>query len=515
MANDSVDVRPCDDVASAFWDDLVATLADPGYLAALYEHDPFELLRAWAAIEENSCHRVAETYADVIQEPQVGKKFGPGLAELFVIRELCADKVERLLAALVVDARNAGDQQLLADRLGALVEAKRACERGAINEERLELCNEIGDFEGAADALCEKAWSRWLEGLSGESSGDEEKEARRLREELRELCLRRDLVRGLALWADAAAWMLYCEGKPKPMPRLLARQERLLRACGDQEHLCVCLLTRARILRVDPTSAVEARDKLDEAAAVAHDLGLARLFRAARIEQATLALLSNDESGALARMQGLDLSSDEADCEGSLERALRQALEFPDHWARSLEPEVRRGFCERAERLARELGDAGAVQWALGQLASVFEGTDSSRALAHCLERETIVRDLGRGLELAESLHCQAQAFLALGEPGRAAEALRNEEVVCSEHDLEWRLRTVRRTLRSALLAMLHRCSSRRLGAALLAELECVCRQLGDTSGALNAAKNRIRLLRQVKKAPERQQPDSQLYLDL
>ena len=264
----------------------------------------------------------------------------------------------------------------MADRLGEYVGPCRGDERRAINDERLELCRRIGDAAGEAEVLCDQAWGRWFDGLL-EEDADGERDSRRLLREQRQLCHRRGLTRGRALWADATAWLLFCDGWPGPMRRLFAMEEHLCRQCGDLGLLCVCLLERARILRVVPATRAKAWAKMEEAEMIARELGLALLVRAAVTDQGVAALVEGDERRSLALLRGVRARPAEGDSESSLEAALRQALEFPDDWERMVTESFAQEFARGAERVARELGDAGAVQWALGRLAIVPQGVGS------------------------------------------------------------------------------------------------------------------------------------------
>jgi len=128
-----------------FWDELAVALADPDCFAALWELDPYELLRAWAALEDNSPHRVIVAYPAALARAGEGLAYGPGLADLWRYRVL-DEPVDALLSGLVAKARRDEDARQLQARLGDYVRSSCSKQVGEANDERLEICRtQIGN----------------------------------------------------------------------------------------------------------------------------------------------------------------------------------------------------------------------------------------------------------------------------------------------------------------------------------------------------------------------------------
>jgi len=516
MVNSSDPQDEEEELVSRFWDELAAMLFEAESFAALWAADRYEVLRAWAALEEDSGHTVIDTYAAAIHDPEAGADYGPGLAELLRHRDL-DDEAEALLACRLEHARRGADDQALANALGEFAQASRGPRKRAANEERLDLCRRIGDLHGLQDALLEKAWWRWVDGLASDDP-DGEGDARRLLQEQRRICRDQGDLRGLANWATAKAWMLYCEGYPAPMPRLLAMQERLCRASGDLESLCCCLLDEARILRREPSSRQCAWAQMDEAEVLAREIGLQALVDAALRDKGVCALLEGDEARAEQLLLAARLEPAAGDAESSLEVALRHALDFPDmEDGRMAEACLGAEFLGIAERVARRLGDSGAIQWVLGCRAEALEETDPGTALVLCTERETLCRDLGRVRGLADTLKMKAGLLLGAGRATEAFAVLREQGDVCRREGLSWRLRGIQVAQARALRMALKHCGDLDASVSLQERLALVCLELGDRVGVRAAMRARSRALRTLGRSQLRALPvdPRQLRFDL
>ena len=505
-----------EELVSRFWDELADMLREAEPFAALWDADRYEVLRAWAALEENSEHRVVATYAAAIQDPEAGVVYGPGLAELSRYRDF-DDQAEALLAFRLERARRGDNDRVLANALGDFVRASRGPRMRAANEERLELCRRSGDLRGLQEALVAKAWWRWVDGLASDNP-EGEGDARRLLQEQRRICRDQGDLKGLARWATAKAWMLYFEGYPAPMPRLLAMQERLCRASGDLESLCVCLLDEARILRREPSTLPRAWAKMDEAEATAREIGLQALVDVALRDKGVSAILEGDEPRAERLLRAVRLEPAVGDAESSIETALRHAIGFPDMGdGREAGEHAVREFLEVAERVVRDLGDKGATQWVLGSRVEALETSDPDTALALCTERETICRGLGRTLCLADTLKAKAGLLLGAGRPVEAVAVLREQRDVCRRRGLSWRLRSIQEAQIHALRMALEHCGDLEATVSLQERLALVCLELGHKVTARAAMRARSRALRALGRSPLRALPvdPRQLRLDL
>lgn len=491
---------------SDLWNDLAAALADPEHFAAWWALDRDEVLRAWAALEENSHHRVATTYAAALGDPEAPVPYGPGLAKLLEFRGLGAE-AHALANCLLENARQGGDLAALQTALGDHLRtaAPVTDETREASRERLRLCRQFGDLAALQDALLAEASLRfWYDGLVRGDEGAGRDACRLLREQ-RRLCHRTGNRHGLQRSLHERAWTLFIEGRPGPMPRLLALQERLCREIGESEDLCSCLMAQAFVFSARVESRPRAWACLEEAEGIARDLGWRTKVDAASREKAVLALLEGDAAKAERVLR--DAGAVPANTAGPspLERTLTAALEY-----RTVEldtarfPRGARDAYVIIERFARAVGDAGCLQWALGQLARELEGSDPDTALQLAGQREAICRELEREDERFDALELQARLLLTRGRPTAALAVLREQTELCRDSATDWRLPRVRQVQRRALEAAIVRCADLRSALTLHEELELVCRELGDRSGARAAARGRARLLRKLGREPRR-----------
>lgn len=510
MAN-MIDVqRGCGELVPGFWDELAAMLGDAELFTAFWKGDPYEVKRLWAALEDNSELRVIEAYSAAIEEPEAGIPYGPGLIDLLMYRDHFAE-AGAICVTLVERLRLDGD---LPSLQAALSNWYLLDDPSAAIEERERICREIGCLDGLQDVLRDRALERFFEWDADGCEAD----ARRLMQEKRRICRETKNLRGLEQWAHAKAWMLYCEGYSVPLMRLLALQERISRDIGELDDLCICLMDQSRRLRGKADSRPQAWTCLDEAEEICRDVGRRALLLRVRGEKGVLALAEGDEARAERFLREARPAPLPRGGRGSLEFDLEIAVDLHDaEFSEEAFPRGALDVYQMIDRLARRLGDVGAVQWALGGLVRAVGADDAQAALDLCAEREVICRHLGRVDALVKALGQRAQILVAAGKPANAVVPLREQAELCRGIEGAWRLTGIDRARRDALRAALRGCADLDAALSLHRELELVCRGLGDRARASRAVRSSSRVLRKLGRGPKAPLPmnPGQLSLNL
>jgi len=496
----------------ALWHELAARLADADFFAALWETDPLEVKRLWAALQENSSHCVIDVYAPALERPDAAMAFGSGLPELLAYHGH-AEQARVLLRYRVERARALGEPRQLQAALGELVRSGSL--RSPLTElaERERICRQIGDSDALQDVLCQRAVVRWFDSLDPDDDEHGEAEARALLQEQRRICYDTGNLHGLQRWMGAKAWMLWAEGCPNPVLRLLRGQERICREIVELDDLAECLAAQAHFFIHDSNDPAAARPLLEEAEAICRDLGHIGLLEGVLGMHGILALLLSDEGLALSFLR------EQSELRGRLgwPSRLSRDIKFRLGAAKSGTPEVTASVVAAAEWVARALEDMSAVQAALGLRAEALIGVDQRRALALTEERERICRDLGDSDDLGDALGQRAHT-LAEGEDFESAYAIlrQQEAVYAGEEARSWRVRPVQGHQRDMLNAALRRSGDYDSALALCGELELVYKALGDRAGVRRILDRRTRILRRLGLGPrlsEAQDP-AQLSFD-
>lgn len=496
----------------ALWHELAAKLADADFFAALWEADPFEVKRLWAALQENSTNRAIDVYAPALKLPDAAMAFGSGLPALLAYHGH-ADQAQVLLRYRVERAYALDEPRQLQAALGELV--RHGCLRSSLAElaERERICRQIGDSDGLQETLCQRAMARWFDSLDPDDDEHGEAEARELLQEQRHICYETGNLQGLQRWMGTKAWMLWADGWPNPVMRLLRAQERICREIVELDGLAECLAAQAQSFFHDSNDPAAALPLFEEAEAICRDLGHVGLLEGVLGLRGILALLRSDEDLALSLLRE---QSELRRCLGWPNRLSRD-IKFRLGAAKSGTPGVTASVVEAAERVARELEDMSAVQAALGLRAEALIGVNQRTALALTKERERICRDLGDPDDLGDALGQRARA-LAEGKDFESAYAtLREQEAIYAGDEARtWRVRGVQGHQRDMLNAALRRAGDYDSTLALCGRLELVYKALGDRAGVRRIVDRRTRILRHLGFSPrlaEAQDP-AQLAFD-
>jgi tetratricopeptide (TPR) repeat protein len=452
------------------WDEVADLLCDLPFLAALWDHDRFDVLAYWAAIEDHSSRRLATAYRSVTEnlhdhDPSDLMNLGfllkhaPGLQS--VVKGRTATDLISIQIKLwdyLVDRYRGSDHPVY--YVNALMQLALA-NRDAGNDDRaLELlrdqertCREGGRREGLRDSLGNQAAIRRRRGELGAALqllteaelitrelGDEAnlavlignranilkdggnlQAALELDKEEERLCRRFGDMSGLERSLRKQAALLKQLGDVDGSLGLLREQASVCRALGFREALVQSLHEQSQILL--------ARGEFNAAWPILQESE--RLSRAYELKDSLAAALGN-QAGIL--MHRGDFATAAKLLEEDL-RILRElkATEFLPACLGNLaqatrylgNPDVALRLHEEEESICRELGDRRGLQRSLGNRALILRERDPDGALRLLREQEEICHDLGEKVGLAASLNHQGLIRKGRGERKAAMDLFR------------------------------------------------------------------------------------------
>lgn len=413
------------------WQQLRDSLGDLAFFELAWENDSLEVKRLWTEVENESPHRLVDTYGPVVARPS---EYSPtvvwtlsslfdatGHPELALALRVALAKHFRATADRVGLATVLDGQGLLLQRSGDLDGAM------ALHQEAEGLCRELGDRWTLSACLNSQGTILKLLGdLGGAMALYREAEG-----------LRRDLgdTAGLSTVLGNQGMILHQQGDLDGAMALHQEAERLCRQLGDMDGMSACVRLQAGV--------VQSRGDLDGAMALHQEaervyrvLGNTDGLQWALGSQAVILQHQGrlDEAKALLEEQE-QICRDLGNAGGLITAVGNQAVILQIRG----DLEGAMALHQEAERLCRELNHKGGLATALGGQAWILQVQgDDSAALALHAEEERLCRELGNPQGLAVSLGNQAVLLAGgLHQPQRALQLVNEAAELVERYGLK------------------------------------------------------------------------------
>lgn len=418
--------------AAENWEALVALLTTPDFFDALWQQDPFELQRYWVQVETHTEHRIPDSYACLIDDPQLtavnAHSFSHFLRNMgyfetalpftdLIVEHYRGNESNKLAMALV-------SKGIILTELGNLDLANQTFDEAQILAEDI-VAKDMKDTEVLTNVLTSRAQIPLAMGRH--------KDAIVLHKRVEKLIEAKGDSLGVAGSLHQQAFLHRQIGDTDRASSLIARAKSIYRgqadlsglasvideeaklalAAGDDEGALSCLREEASLYR-----------QLNEPVWVATCLGQQASILAKRGEFETSSQLFAEEQ-AIHERDGNTLML----CQSLANES--QSLVSKGDIAAGLER------LERAETLCRDLKSLDVLAQNLERQAQHrIELNDLDRALAQLKEEESIYRtELPNDLRLASNLLSQATVHERREEYTKAWQLLCEGEAFCRSSD--------------------------------------------------------------------------------